>query len=159
MVRAGVSGCVGVMGSGNRMALGIPVELQSSCSICVFVGVHQSSSLACLVLDLEIEIIHVFLLAGLMGDVLCFCEHCMHGGRVSVRVCMAGVGEMGMALAGARHKLQMRNDFTTLRLYNYSLKSKSGDYKCKQLECFACPVQIVADKYMTSQRYNSISIT
>ena len=54
------------------MALGIPVELQSSCSICVFVGVHQSSSLACLVLDLEIEIIHVFLLAGLVSDVLRF---------------------------------------------------------------------------------------
>lgn len=136
------------------MALGIPVELQSSCSICVFVGVHQSSSLACLVLDLEIEIIHVFLLAGLMGDVLCFCEHCMHGGRVSVRVCMAGVG----TCAGARHRWWLvRDDFTTLRLYNYSLKSKSGDYKCKQLEFFACTVQIVADKNLTSPRYNSTS--
>lgn len=60
MARTGVSGCVGVMGSGNRMALGIPVELQSSCSIFVFVGVHQSSLLACFVLDLDVEILNVF---------------------------------------------------------------------------------------------------
>jgi len=125
------------------MALGIPVEVQSSCSICVFVGVHQSSLLACFVLDLEIEILNVFFLASLVGDVLCVCGHCMHGGRVSVRVCMAGVG----TCAGARHRWWLvRDDFTTLRLYNYSLKSNFGDYKCKQVECFACTAQIMADK-------------
>ena len=69
MAETVVSGCVGVMGSGIRMALGIPVELQSSCSICVFCR-GASIELACLschVLDLEVEITNVFFLCRVGG--------------------------------------------------------------------------------------------